>query len=169
MMLPLTVILLTAPAAATGVDAEHVLWLGIFGVMVGYAVAVDLTERRIPNSLTYAGTLGVLAAAAFAGTDTFLAACAGAGLALVIGGVAWWFGRGALGLGDVKFSALVGGFVGVSGVMPYLLVGSLAGAIIALGLLLAGRGQRATFAYGPALAIGAIASLYLTSFSTAIA
>lgn len=162
------VLLLSVPAAVAGVDTSLVIWLGLFGVLVGIAVAVDLEQRRIPNRLTYGGTLGVLVVAAFAGIDAFVAATGGAALATLVVGLAWWFGRGSLGMGDVKFSSLVGGFVGVSGVVPYLLMGTAAGAVLALLLLALGRGRRATFAYGPALAFGAIASLYASSFSTAI-
>ena len=166
--LPVAIALLALPAVATGVDTKHVLWLGIFGLLIGYAVSVDLTERRIPNRLTYGGTLGALSVAALSGIDGFTQAAAGALLATALGGLAWWLGRGALGLGDVKFSTLVGAFVGLPGVVPYLLIGSMAGAAIALALLASGRGHRATFPYGPALAIGAVGSLYVTSFSMAI-
>lgn len=167
-VVPVTALALTAPAVQMGMDGTSVLWLGIFGTLIGYAVAVDLVERRIPNVLTYSGTVAVIAVAAFAGLEAFLAALSGALLALGISGVAWWFGRGSLGLGDVKFSAMVGGFLGVSGVIPYLLFGTAAGAVLALVIVATGRGRRTTFAYGPALAVGAIVTLYSSSFATAV-
>ncbi len=165
---PLAILLLVIPAWLSGVGPGHVLWLGVFGLLIGQAVSVDLRERRIPNALTYVGTLGVTTVAGFAGLEELGSALAGAGLATVLAGAAWWLGRGALGMGDVKFSAMVGGFVGLTGVAPYLLFGTGIGAIVAVVVVATGRGRRATFAYGPALAIGAIISLYVSSFTTAL-
>jgi len=165
---PVAVILLVIPASIAGADPTLVLWLGVFGVLIGQAVSVDLRERRIPNALTYSGTLGVTAVAGLSGAEALASAVAGAALATILTGVAWWLGRGSLGLGDVKFSAMVGGFVGAPGVAPSLLFGTGIGAILAVGVLATGRGRRATFAYGPALAAGVVISLYVTSFATAV-
>lgn len=165
---PIAVLLLIGPAWASGAAPLLVLWLGVFGALIGQAVSVDLRERRIPNALTYAGTLGVVVVAGFVGIEALASAMAGAALATVLTGVAWWLGRGSLGLGDVKFSAMVGGFVGIGGVAPYLLFGTGVGAILAAGVLATGRGRRDTFAYGPALAFGAVVSLYVSSFTTAV-
>ncbi len=165
---PAVVLALTVPAAWAGVDGPSVLWIGVFGCLIGYAVAVDLVERRIPNALTYPGTVAMFIVAGIVGPAAFLAALSGALLALGISGVAWWFGRGSLGLGDVKFSAMVGAFLGASGVIPYLLFGTATGALLAVAIVAAGRGRRATFAYGPALAVGAILTLYASSFATAV-
>lgn len=158
---------LAAPAAIEGVSPLLVGWLALFGAALGLAVAVDLAERRIPNQLTYPGTLLALAVAALAGVDAFLAAGAGALVAGFVTGVAWWVGRGALGMGDVKFSVLVGAVLGLAAVPSYLLFGTGIGALTALALLALGRGRGATFPYGPSLALGAVVTLWTSGFATA--
>lgn len=165
---PTAILLLVGPAWAGGVEPALLAWLAVFGALLGQAVSVDIRERRIPNALTYAGTLGAIVVAAFVGADAVISAGTGGALAMGLTGVAWWLGRGSLGLGDVKFSAMVGAFVGVGGVAPYLILGTGVGAILAVVVLASGRGRRTAFAYGPALAAGAVISVYTSSFTMAV-
>ncbi len=109
--------------------AEH-LAVGVAGV----AAAFDLWKRRIPNALTYS----VLVAALALG---FLYA-AGSGLAAGLGGIAAGFAPcfvlfqlGGLGGGDVKLSAALGGRVGAWQILDVLLLATLLGALLALGVL----------------------------------
>lgn len=70
-----------------------------------------------------------------------------------------WRGRDGLGLGDVKFFALAGLAVGLSGLGAYLLVTSLLG--ILFGLAWRASGRQAAFPLAPALASGLLLILAL--------
>ncbi len=62
-----------------------------------------------------------------------------------------------MGLGDVKLLAMVGGFFGWQGALFTLLVGSVAGSLVGVGVVLARRGRLDTeIPFGPFLAAGAI-------------
>jgi leader peptidase (prepilin peptidase)/N-methyltransferase len=131
-----------------------------FVAALAVATAVDLRERRIPNALTYPGTLlAVVLAGVTAGTSGLIESLVGM---VVAGGVmflVWLVGRGGLGMGDVKLSAFVGAAVGPAMVPTYLVVGSGLGALVGIALLLRGRDRRSTFAYGPYLAAGAAVAI----------
>ena len=68
-------------------------------------------------------------------------------------------GRGAMGRGDTKLAAVIGLMRGFPAVVSALIAGILIGGLMALTLLLRGQGRKATFAYGPALAIGCLISI----------
>ncbi len=151
----------TTLALLLGRATPEALWTGaIVAVLVAVSVR-DLEVRRIPNAWTYPATVAALILAATRGIETVALAVAGAALA---GGYLFAFfliGRGRLGLGDVKLAALVGACVGIANVPAFLLLGTLAGAVLALALLAIGRSRHSSFAYGPALALGGIAILIL--------
>jgi len=71
------------------------------------------------------------------------------------------FGRGALGLGDVKLAGVIGLMTGYPAVMQALLYGALLGGVAALALLATRRaGMKSTSAYAPYLAVGAMIALW---------
>ncbi len=140
-------------------DAGVSLVCGIFGAIMTVAAAIDLQERRIPNRLTYPGVVVALALAMAYGRSTLVDAVLGTAFA---GGVMLLFfvlARGGLGLGDVKFSAMVGAVIGVAQVPTYLLIASGLGAIAGVTLLAMGRDRRAGIAYGPFLSVGGLVVL----------
>ena len=145
------------------------------------AAAIDIRTRRIPNALTMPlAASGVLLAAAGWGTVGAGAALAGwaVGLLLMLPG----YLIGATGGGDVKLFAAVGAFLGPSLMVPALVQTAIAGALLALAvaavrgrvaetvngtsLLVMTGGRYASaledpavrnrFAYGPAIAVGAV-------------
>src|SRR5205823_12161815 len=64
--------------------------------------------------------------------------------------------REAMGLGDVKFMAGIGGFLGWQAVIFSLVVSSFIGAIVGLGLVLTGkRALSSRLPYGPYIALAA--------------
>lgn len=164
------IMLVVAAALGAGLGAAAAVLGGYEGIAVGavalfvaalaVATAIDLRERRIPNALTYPGTLlAIVLAGVTTGTGGLIEALAGM---LVAGGVmfvVWLVGRGGLGMGDVKLSAFVGAAIGPMMVPTYLVVGSGLGALAGIALLLRGRDRRSTFAYGPFLAIGATVAI----------
>jgi prepilin signal peptidase PulO-like enzyme (type II secretory pathway) len=77
----------------------------------------------------------------------------------VLGGLA--FKAEAMGLGDVKFSALMGLMVGFPAILSAVLSGVILAGVVAIGLvLLRVRTMKDSIAYGPFLAIGALLALY---------
>ncbi len=113
--------------------ADDILAAAIPGLLL-YAAVTDLASRRIPNRLCAA--LAVVALAwhllrtPFRLWDPLLAA------ALLFLPLAWFWSRGWLGGGDVKFAAALGLWSGLSGLPELLLVTTLAGGVVALGTLL---------------------------------
>ena len=142
---------------------------------------IDLRTGRIPNALTAttaAAGLG-LAAAGVTGTSFVAAALGGTlGIALMMPGHL----AGGTGAGDVKLMGALGTLVGPGAVVAIFLASAIAGGVLAVGhawrrgrvsvtvartarLAAGASGSRAavaaaaphsTFAYGPAIAIGAM-------------
>lgn len=72
------------------------------------------------------------------------------------------FKKEAMGGGDVKMMAMIGGFLGWKGVLLTTFLGSLSGSIVGISLiLLKGRQWGSTIPFGPYLAVGAVLSLLL--------
>jgi len=65
-----------------------------------------------------------------------------------------------LGFGDVKLAAFMGLVLGWPFIVSALFYGVLLGAVAAIGVGIWKRSMRATFAYGPYLALGAVIVLY---------
>jgi leader peptidase (prepilin peptidase)/N-methyltransferase len=156
----LLVLLLLALAL---IDLEHHLLLD-FLTLPGLAVALLLA----PLGGSLVGPLGgtVLRSAGPAPSalaSSLLGAAVGALVPyLVI--VAYRLIRGGegMGLGDVKFLAMIGAFLGWKGVLLTIGLGSVVGAAVGLGLIAAGRGRRDTeLPFGTFLAVGAMLTLWV--------
>jgi prepilin peptidase CpaA len=145
------------------------------------AAAIDVRTRRVPNAVTMSlASVGVLLAAAGLGRVGVMAALAGGlvGLALMLPG----HFLGATGAGDVKLLSALGTLLGPASTLWAFLVAMIAGGILAA-LVAAHRGRlrlavsrsaqlvvtaggnaadiedacaNNSFAYAPAIAIGAI-------------
>ncbi len=143
------------------IDAVAVSLL-VAGLLI--CTATDLLRYRVPNAVTYPGTLLALLAALFlapSSTDllnAFLAAVL-AGLIFLVMAVVT---RGGLGLGDVKLSVLIGAALGLQATYQALALGVLAGGII-MGLLWALRfiGRKQAIPYAPFLALAAVLVLLI--------
>lgn len=127
---------------------------------------IDLDFRIIPDAISLPGALAGLLwslVGPLPVRDALLGVLAGGGGLLLI---AWSYqrvtGREGLGLGDVKLMAMVGSFLGWTGALGTVLVGSLAGSLVGLGLIVAGRGNRLTaLPFGTFLAPAAWLVLFL--------
>ena len=123
------------------------------------ATAIDLRTRRVPNALTFGTGAAGLALAFLEGDGLGAAAIIGGliGLALMLPGYLF----GATGGGDVKLLAAFGTLLGPRDTLTAFLAMALAGGVLAL-IVIAHRGRAAlvnrTFAYAPAVAIGALAA-----------
>ncbi len=155
---------LSGAAAAVAVQHAGSWWwlpaLVVWACTLGASAACDARTQRIPTPLVRQGSAitGVLVTVAAAATADWrglavsLAACASAGLILV----ACWRFVGA-GLGDVRLAVLGGLGLGHSSYRS-LAAGVGAFAVLttcqAVWTLARARDRRATFPYGPALAVG---------------
>ncbi len=138
----------------------HLVWVTVTAALV----ITDFEHKLVPNGILYPGSAitGVLLVigALLDGTVHRLAgAAAGAALCLLGMGVLSALGRGALGMGDVKLSALLGlccGYRGVEVALRAIVAGFLIGGLVGLVLILARRAHRSTpIPFAPALVAGA--------------
>jgi leader peptidase (prepilin peptidase)/N-methyltransferase len=134
---------------------------GTAAVLVVLA-AIDLEQRRVPNQIVVPAAVVVLAARIAldpARAWVWAAAALGAAFAFFLLAI---LRPGGLGMGDVKLVLLIGAGLG-GAVVPALLIGTVAGAVFAVVLLVrhgAEAGQR-TIAYAPFLASGALVAILL--------
>ena len=152
----------------------------------GTAAVIDLRTGKIPNPLTAAVAAGGLGLAAFGLTGHSMA---GALVGALLGFVLMLPGHifGGTGAGDVKLLAALGTWLGPGGVLMAFLYSAIAGGLLAvahavkrrrLGTTLSrtarlvgaregakheidGSAAASRFAYGPAIAVGAIAAALL--------
>lgn len=144
-----------------------------FAIYAGFMAAlivitfIDLDHQIIPDVISLPGIVVGLACAAAGFGPPFGAAIAG----LLLGGgflyaVAAGYelitGREGMGGGDIKLLAMIGTFLGWTGVLTTLLIASLSGALAGGLLILLGRGDgRSPIPFGPFLAAGATIALLL--------
>jgi prepilin signal peptidase PulO-like enzyme (type II secretory pathway) len=136
---------------------------GVGLAILAICAAVDLVELRVPNALTYSGTVMVLVVAVLrseaAGIDAVAGAMVAGGFLLAISLIS----RGRVGVGDAKLSALGGALVGVNYVLLALFAGTLAAAAIYVSLLLTGRITRTqSLPYAPFLTGGYVVVALIT-------
>lgn len=134
---------------------------------------IDLDHQIIPNSITYPGIPLALVLGATILPDPFmreeLLGVRDVAIGFLAGGGFFYFiavagkailKKDAMGGGDIKMMAMIGGFLGWKGVMFTTFLGSLLGSIIGMTLILTkGREFGSRIPFGPYLALGALASL----------
>jgi leader peptidase (prepilin peptidase)/N-methyltransferase len=135
----------------------------VFSSLLVALLATDIETFRLPNPLTYFGIVaGILFSLAGPPglASSLIGAATGAGVLLVVR-QAWLMAKGvdALGLGDVKMLAMIGAFLGWPHVWVVLLFSSVVGAVVGVGLALAGRGtMQSKLPFGVFLSLAALAS-----------
>lgn len=130
-------------------------------------VWIDSDVHRLPNGLTYpaypAMAVLLLAASITLGDRRWIGAVVGMVALLLLFGLLFVVSRGQVGLGDVKWSGVIGlalGWLGVDAVLIGLMATFLVGGVWALALLLSRRATGKTMlAYGPAMCIGAFLAI----------
>jgi leader peptidase (prepilin peptidase)/N-methyltransferase len=138
----------------------------VFASILIIITFIDLDTYTIPDvfSLTGIGLgfLGSFLTARLSWTDSLLGVLLGGGLFWAIAaGYAWVRRREGLGGGDIKLLAMIGAFVGWSGVVFTILAASISG--LAVGLVVMARsrqGLTAMIPFGPFLALGAISYIF---------
>jgi leader peptidase (prepilin peptidase)/N-methyltransferase len=143
-----------------GVEALVFAWVSLALGLIDYDFQI------LPDVLTYPTIAFGLVCSAFGGLtwwlDSLLGAAVGAVLPiLVIVIYKLWRGIEGMGWGDVKYLAAIGAVVGLRGVVGVLVVAATVGALVGLGLILAGRGTGKTeLPFGTFLAAAAIVWVY---------
>lgn len=138
----------------------------LFGAALIIVTFQDLADWTIPNEITFPGIpLGILLALAGMGlgantglrvTDVFdalLGAALGGGILIAMDRITVWvLKKPGMGFGDVKLLAMVGAFLGWRGALGALVIASMVGSVVGLGMLLYFRlrGSDATAAPEPA-------------------
>lgn len=169
-----------ALAASAGLWAASVP-LGPVAVAVGLlgaisAAVVDLRTKRLPNRILFpaaaAAIVLLLASAVLEAPSRALVAIGIGASGLLLFGLVWFARPAALGYGDVKLAGLLGLVVGWYGPMSALLAlvaAFLSAAVVAVALLMRGRGRGSEMAFGPFLTLGAIAAVVLAALGVVTA
>jgi leader peptidase (prepilin peptidase)/N-methyltransferase len=128
---------------------------------------IDIDHRIIPDVITLPGIPIGLAASFGPGIisplESFIGILAGGGSLFL---VAWIYQaiakREGMGGGDIKLLAMIGAFIGWKGVLFTIFVASLTGTLAGMALILRRReGMKLAVPFGPFLAVGAIAYLFI--------
>jgi leader peptidase (prepilin peptidase)/N-methyltransferase len=156
---PATLLVAAGAAALTAAFLAAPVGVVVSLALVGAAATIDLRVGVLPDRLLVAGAVPVVIAAAaaeprsaaFVAVAVGTAAFAGPLLALHLASPM------ALGFGDVKLGAVLGGVLGLAD--PALgLVALCVGSVV--GLVAAAVMRRRTIALGPALALGTITAVW---------
>lgn len=127
---------------------------------------IDIDHRIIPDLITLPSILIAPAVALVVGQITVVQSIVGI---LAGGGVLWAIAtvyqivrrQEGMGLGDVKFLAMVGGYQGWQAALFSLIVGSLFGTVVGIGLMVARRGRLdMEIPFGPFLVAGALLYIF---------
>lgn len=138
--------------------------LGAFMFLISLLIAssiIDLQLQIIPNKITYFGIIiGLIFSLIFNYISiklSLLGLLIPGGFLLLIAVIT----KGGMGIGDVKFAAMIGTFIGPKLALIGIFLGSLLGSIIALFLLLAGKKTRKSkLPFGPLIAVGALVMIF---------
>ncbi len=160
-----TGLLLAAVADRFGVSVQGAAAL-VFGALLLALALIDLEHFLLPDVLTLPGIAAGLLFSLAGGLVRPLDALAGAALGAMLPYaviVLYRLVRGVegMGLGDVKLLAMIGAFLGWQGALLTLCVGACAGAVVGIGLVLAGRGKADTeLPFGTFLSAAALLVLF---------
>jgi leader peptidase (prepilin peptidase)/N-methyltransferase len=147
---------------------------------------IDYDHRIIPNEITFPFTIIGLLFAPFLhlgradllvgflqhllGLDLESSPFLSAFLGAIVGALAiaciralgqWFYKQEAMGLGDLKFLAMIGAWLGPAAALKALLLGAIIGGIVALGMLMLKKANRRSYIpFGPFLALGAVWVLF---------
>jgi leader peptidase (prepilin peptidase)/N-methyltransferase len=139
---------------------------GFFVTCLLTSAIIDLKYKLLPNVLNFAG-MGFAVAAngitSFVSSDLSLFLTSVLGL-VVCGGIIFiiaFISRGGMGMGDVKYAAMIGGFLGLANGLCCLWLAVILGGIIGALLIALKKATRKTaIPFGPFLCAGALIMLF---------
>jgi leader peptidase (prepilin peptidase) / N-methyltransferase len=160
----LTAVLCVAAVLVHHSAASIALSVGLILIMIPAAL-IDLEHRIIPNRLTLLGAVLALMLGTVldpAGEPERLIAGVAAGGFLLLAALAY---PGGMGMGDVKLAGVMGLFLGAA-VGPAILIALAAGVlygVVVMARIGARAARKTAVPFGPFLALGALAAVYLGS------
>jgi len=166
-----TAALFAAAALRLGDDDPAALpaFLVVFAALLAIS-AVDLERFIVPNRILYpalfmAAPLLVVAAALDGDWSSLLGAVLGGALGWVLLFAIHMASPKGMGFGDVRLAGLIGmllGWLSIGHVLLGLFLAFLTAAVVGVGLMLTGvRGRKDRVPFGPFLALGAIAAVFV--------
>lgn len=130
---------------------------------------IDLEFQIIPDSITLPGILIGMIFAVFLFPDPFeelqKTGLTNSLIGLFVGGGLFFLiavlSRGGMGGGDIKMMAMIGALMGWKAVLLTTMIGSLAGSVVGIGLMIIkGKDRKTKIPFGPFLALGAVMTLF---------
>jgi leader peptidase (prepilin peptidase)/N-methyltransferase len=146
--------------SVTGVEVLIFSWVSL---ALGL---IDFDFQILPNSLTYPSIVFGVVCSFLGGytwwLDSLIGAAVGALLPIMVIVIyRLWRGVEGMGWGDVKYLAAIGSVVGLRGCVGVLILAASLGALVGIGLIIAGRGSSKTaLPFGTFLAVAVILWLY---------
>jgi len=156
--------LCSALLTITLIDVDH--WIipdaiTLPGIAAGLAASFFLPPRGslivgfLHHRLGLDHLPGFLASVGF--WDSLAALLLGGGLFYLVA----WISRGGMGGGDIKLTAMMGAFLGMRDLGVAVFIGLLAGSVVGIALMIAGRKTRKdAIPFGPFLALGGICAVF---------
>jgi leader peptidase (prepilin peptidase)/N-methyltransferase len=158
----LTAVLFALAGWHVGPQPMALLWCGVLAVLVALA-AIDWDTTLLPDALTLPLLWAGLGAAALRWTplrldDALWGAAAGY---LSLWSIYWLFkkatGKEGMGFGDFKLLAALGAWLGWQAILPIVLMASVIGAAVGIGMKLSGSLREGRYVpFGPFLAGGGV-------------
>lgn len=148
-----------------GLTLEAFIYAAFYSALL-VITGTDLSHQIIPDAVTLPGIVVGLASASVVLPLGWVNSVLGM---IVGGGILWalaWlspllFGKEGMGGGDIKLMAMVGAFLGWKPVLLAIMLGSLIGSVVGVGLISAGIMRRHEYLpFGPFLAIGSMMALF---------
>lgn len=143
-----------------GITVQFGALLILISLLIASSI-IDYQLQIIPNKITYFGIiLGLIFSLIFDYISIKLALLGliiPAGFLLLIALIT----KGGMGIGDVKFAAMIGTFIGPKLTLIGIFLGALIGSIIGLVLLLLGQKTRKSkLPFGPLIALGSLVMIF---------
>ncbi len=157
-----TAALFALAGARYGSDIGYLAIVAVYLAMLIICTATDVLAYRVPNVVTYPAILAAIAVGCILPDANWRSVMAGG---LIFGGILFVpsvLTGGAMGMGDVKLAFFVGFALGLTLVVPAMLVMAISGGLAAAILLITRlRGKGDPIPYAPFIAGGAMLVILL--------
>jgi leader peptidase (prepilin peptidase)/N-methyltransferase len=147
-----------------GINGMSLFYAALYSALIVVA-GTDLSHKIIPNAITYpgivVGLLGAVTVLPVGIVNSLLGIAVGGGLLWFLLWVSpYLFGKEGMGWGDIKLLAMIGAFLGWKPALLTIMIGSLIGSVIGIGLMAAQIIKRDEhIPFGPFLVVGAVLSM----------